>query len=192
MAKSNGAPVARTAPLALDVWTVDPPAVSAGLVEWLTAPESLVGRLRAVAADDVRLRVVHQGLTTLAADYRALLGVDTENCFEREIELLVGATPWVYAKTLVPDTTLNTWPWLAELGDSPIGEVLGAFPGVDRGPFTYAELAAVHPLCARAQRARAPADRETLTARRSVFSVRGHALLVQEVLLAPLAAHAHR
>ena len=176
----------RTAPLPLNLWTATLPGVVSRLAGWLTEPGLLTDRLRTLDSGELRLRVVHQSLDILAAEHRALLGGCTENGFRREIELLVGGEPYIYAQTLVPDATLAHFPWLAELGDSPLGETMGVLDGIGREPFEFAELPAMHPLAARAQRDVAIADRETLAARRALVTLRGQPLLVQELFLPAL------
>ena len=176
----------RTAPLPLNLWTTSLPPVDARLASWLAEPGLLTDRLRTLGAGELRLTVVRQCLDILATEHRTLLGVGAENGFMREIELQVGGEPCIYAQTLVPDATLARFPWLAELGDSPLGETLGVLDGIQREPFEFAELPAVHPLAARAQRDIANEARETLVARRALVSLRGQPLLVQELFLPAL------
>ena len=190
MARSEAAHDTRTTPLALDLWTADPPDLDARIANWLAEPGPISARLRALTGDETRLRVGPQGLATLGAEPRLLLGVTTDNCFVREIELLARREPCLYAQTLVPDSTLRAYPWLAELGDSPLGDMLAALSGVTRSTFEYADLPPAHPLAARAQRDVPPGAQVTLPARRATITVRGHALLVQDVFLPALLAHA--
>ncbi len=190
MARSELALDTRTAPLALDLWTTRPLAVAPGLAQWLAEPGLLTARLTGATGGEVRLKVVQQELATFSAEQRSLLGSSGDTGYSREIELCIGRVPWVYAQTLVPDATLRACPWLAELGDSPLGEMLGALSGVSRGAFEYADLSAAHPLAARAQRAVPGESRLTLPARRALVRVRDWPLLVQEVFLPPLLAHA--
>lgn len=190
MARSDVGTDPRTAPLALDLWTAQPGTVDPRLGEWLAEDGLLNVRLKFIAGGETRLRVVRQELSTLSAEQRARLGVDGENCFARDVELCIGRVAWVYAQTLVPDTTLAMLPWLAELGDTPLGEMLTALGEVTRSSFEYAELPAAHPLCAQAQRAMDPQARSTLHARRAVYALRGLPLLVQELFLPSLVAHA--
>ena len=59
-----------------------------------------------------------------------------------------------------------------------------------RSAFEYADLPPAHPLAARAQREVPPDAQVTLPARRSIITVRGNTLLVQEVFLPALLARA--
>jgi len=190
MARSEAAHEARTTPLALDLWMASPAELDTRIADWLTDATPLMARLRTFAGGELTLRIVQQGLATLGGEQRLLLGVESENCFVREIELFTRREPCVFAQTLIPDSTLHAYPWLAELGDSPLAEMLGALSGVTRSAFEYADLPPAHPLAVRAQRDIPPDAQVTLPARRSSFSLRGHALLVQEVFLPALLAHA--
>ena len=190
MARSEAAHDAGTTPLALDLWTAQPPALDGRLRDWLTGEGLLTERLRKLGTGPLSLRVVHQDLGTLGAEQRALLGVTSESCLRREVELCIARTPMVYAQTLVPDSTLRALPWLAELGDSPLGEMLQALSGVTRAAYEYADLSPADPLAARAQRDLPPEARGMLPARRGLVTIRGHALLVHEAFLPSLAARA--
>ena len=53
---------------------------------------------------------------------------------------------WVFAQTVIPDSTLCVHPWLGELGDSPSGEILSELSGVERSSYEYAWLPAEHAL----------------------------------------------
>jgi chorismate-pyruvate lyase len=100
----------------------------------------------------------------------------------RDVELRCGEQVWVFAQSVIPDSTLCVHPWLAELGDSLLGEMLSALSGVERSSYEYAWLAADDALSARALRGAevAPAG---LWARRSRVWLRGLPLLTQEAFL---------
>lgn len=160
--------------------------VPGDLASWLMETGTLTGRIRAASPAGCRLRLVEEQVGFLTTEQQQLLGVDAPACFVREIELYAGATPWVYAQTLVPDATLEVHPWLAELGEAPLGETLAACGGVERGPLEFATLPAVHPLAARALANRLDEEPDFLWARRSWFAIRDRRILVQEVFLPEL------
>ena len=103
--------------------------------------------------------------------------------FVREVQLLCNDVPWVYARTVIPRTTL-TGPRrrLTRLRTRPLGAVLFADPTMQRGPV---EIACITP-CDRLHPA---ATRhlevlpEAIWGRRSVFTLGGKPLLVSEVFL---------
>ena len=93
-----------------------------------------------------------------------------------------GEQVWVFAQTVMPDSTLCAHPWLAELGDSALGETLSDLSGVERSSYEYAWLPAAEPVTARALRD-AEIKPAGLWARRSRIALRGAPLLMQELFL---------
>jgi len=98
------------------------------------------------------------------------------------VELSCADQVWVFAQSVIPDATLCAHPWLAELGDSPLGELLATLSGVERSSYEYAWLRADDPLSARALRG-ADVAPQGLWARRSRILLRGAPLLAQEAFL---------
>lgn len=172
--------------LPLDLWMSGPELLRgapAGLVAWLTDTGLLTERIRVASGAAPAVRVIDERLGFLTAEQQALLAAPAASCFVRQVELLGAGEAWVFAESLIPDHTLELHPWLAELGDSSLGATLAGIAGVERGPFEFAPLPAVHPLAASAiaRRAGSPG---VVWARRSWFALRGRRLLVQEVFLA--------
>lgn len=167
-------------------WLPDPgalvPPPPAGLVPWLTEPGLLTDRLRARYAGDLELVIVDQRLDRLAVADQRELRAASNAAFVREIELWCAGRARVFAQTLVPEATLASYPWLAELGRSTLGEALAHHGMVERGELEFAACSPGAALYERALRAAAmrPA---TLWARRSWFAGAGLRLLVQEVFL---------
>ncbi|MCK7581602.1 MAG: chorismate lyase [Chromatiales bacterium] len=100
----------------------------------------------------------------------------------REIEITCGAIRWIFAQSVLPQSTVQQHPWLRELGDNGLGESLSA----DRG--RAARAARVRRAAARADLAvrgqRGAVDPVTpLWARRAVYRLGGRPILVQEVFL---------
>jgi chorismate lyase len=181
----NGQPAARTDDERETRWTVrleDLPAALPGIAAWLREPGLLTERLRACCDGVPGLAVVSEGQAPLAAGDAELLRASTGFAFVREIELTCDGKPWVFAQTLVPETTLSRHRWLSSLGRAALGERLAAMPGLERGPLEYARLVAANRLYRRAIRERRDAP-PTLWARRSWFAIAGDRLLVQEVFL---------
>jgi chorismate lyase len=171
--------------LPLDPWLPDVAMlrdVPAPFDSWLRETGLLTARISAATGRPCVVRVVAQRSDFLSGEQQALLQAPAGTCFVREIELCDGATPWVYAQTLVPDATLELHPWLAELGEASLGETLAAIADLERGPTEYAALPALHPLTQSALRAVA-AEPEFVWARRWWVAIRGARLLVHEVFL---------
>lgn len=156
--------------------------VEASLRHWLIGKGLLTQRLKSAAGDRFRLRLVGQWTSLLSREQQSTLRVGDGAGLFREVELCCGNTVWVFAQTIVPDSTLSLHPWLAELGDASLGETLGELSGVARGPHEYARLPADDALASRALRDLAPKP-EAVWARRARILLHGAPLLVQELFL---------
>jgi chorismate--pyruvate lyase len=106
-----------------------------------------------------------------------------EMAIVRQVLLLCGGNPWVYARTVIPVTSLRgKLQRLAGLGTRPLGGVLFADPGMRRGIVELAEILpgqAVYAAATGHMRQRPAA----IWGRRSVFWISGKPLLVSEILL---------
>ena len=90
----------------------------------------------------------------------------------REVLLCNDATPWVYARSVIPDVLMSAE--FNQLGDQPLGRRLFNDARFSRGEFEICRTS--HPFFA--------ADSGlTLWGRRSVFHFQQHALLVAELFL---------
>ena len=58
----------------------------------------------------------------------------------REIEISVANNISIYAQTFAPNTTLNSNPWLRELGNNPLGGKLSLIEGIKRTDFAFASI----------------------------------------------------
>lgn len=184
-AARRGTRTGHTALLPLELWIADAALlrdVPDDVAGWLTETGLLTARVAALSGGPCTLRVVDQRLDFLTAEHQAVLQVPAGTCFVREIELCAGLAPWVYALTVVPDGTLELHPWLAELGDTSLGETLAGIANLERGPLEYATLPAMHPL-AQAALHDALDEPDFLWARRWWVAIRGRRLLVHEVFL---------
>ena len=156
--------------------------MDAPLRSWLIGKGLLTQRLKAVCGELFRLRLVDQWTGLLNAAHRsALRSPDSAGLF-RDVEMSHGETIWVFAQTIVPDSTLCTHPWLAELGDSALGETLSGLSGMERSSYEYAWLPVNDAVTARALRD-AELKPAGLWARRSRVSLRGAPLLIHELFL---------
>lgn len=153
---------------------------------WLTDHGSLTLRLRArfPAFNVLRLR---QSVGRPLCDEVAALGLHARQpAMIREVLLRSGATPLVFAHTVIPLAGLRgPWQGLAGLGNRSLGLALFTNPLVERFPLEFKRLDRRHPL----YRAAAPhlaGGTGTLWARRSQFALAGHRLMVTEVFLPTL------
>jgi chorismate--pyruvate lyase len=148
---------------------------------WLAEPGLLTARVRAACGEATLLRMLRLAPAPLAAPLRTKLGVEDAQCVIREVEISCGATRWVFARSVFPDSTVQRYSWLRELGDTGLGESLARVGDVRREPLEYLELPPSHEL-ARAALGTAAGGR-SLWARRAVYRLAGWPILVQEVFL---------
>jgi len=164
--------------------------IDAQLRPWLIGKGLLTLRMKAACGDRFGSRVVGQWTGLLSAAHKSgLRMVDNAGLF-REVELCCADQVWVFAQSVIPDSTLCMHPWLAELGDASLGETLSELSGVDRSSYEYAWLPADDKLTAHALR-EAQVKPAGLWVRRSRIQLRGAPLLVQEAFL-PAAGRASR
>lgn len=126
------------------------------------------------------MRVIAQSWQRPHADEARALGLRTASrALVREVALECAGVPWVFARSVLPVTTLRgDLRHLRRLGARSLGALLFATPRSAREDF---QLARVEP-----GDAFVPSDLAPLLpvwARRSVFRLRDRALLVQEVFL---------
>jgi chorismate lyase len=156
--------------------------IDALLRPWLIGKGLLTKRLRAICGERFSLRLVEQRTGLLDAAQRLRLGVEDGAGLFREVEMFCGESAWVFAETIMPDSTLSIHPWLAELGDAALGETLSDLSGFERRSYEYAWLPSADAVCARALR-QIEAKPPGLWARRSKLVLRASPLLVQELFL---------
>jgi chorismate lyase len=149
---------------------------------WLIGKGLLTQRMKAACGERFGLRLVEQWTGLLCAALKTALGVADGAALFRDVELCCGGHVWVFAQSVIPDSTLCVHPWLGELGDSSLGETLHELSGVERSSFEFAWLPRESELTARALR-EAELTPAGLWARRSRIQLRGAPLLVQELFL---------
>ena len=170
-----------------ETWLERPPRanVPPRLRPWLTDPGSLTERIRR-RCDTFAVLMLRQRLAVPHADEAALLGLRRgELAWLREVLLVADGVPVVFARSILPRRNLRgAWRLFHGIGARPLGAALFADPRIRRAPLAYIRLdrrdARYH--CAHA--ALAPAALPPiLWARRSLFRLRGRALLISEVFL---------
>ena len=151
---------------------------------WLLDPASLTRRVVAVCGGKFRVEVTFQGWhRPLLHEARALGMRAGGYALVRQVYLLCDDQAWVYARTVIPRTTL-TGPErrLAHLRTRPLGEVLFADPSMRRGAVEVACLTPREPVFHMATR-RLASPPAVIWGRRSVFTLSAKPLLVNEIFL---------
>jgi len=159
--------------------------VDAHVRPWLIGKGLLTLRMKAVCGERFALRLVDQWTGLLTAAHKSALRIPDNAGLFRDVEMCCGGQVWVFAQTIMPDSTLCAHPWLAELGDSALGETLSDLSGLERSSYEYAWLPVEEPVTARALRD-ADVKPAGLWARRWRVSLRSAPLLLQELFLPAL------
>jgi chorismate--pyruvate lyase len=159
-------------------------AIPVRLCGWLLDPASLTLRLQCLCPGSFRVRLLSQGWGSPRLDEAQALGMrHSERAIIRQVHLLCGKRPWVYARTIIPATSMRgKLQRLAHLGTRPLGAMLFADPGMRRGRVELANIKPGEALFRDATRhmSRQPGD---IWGRRSVFRIADKPLLVSEIFL---------
>ncbi len=159
-------------------------AIPRRLCSWLLDPASLTLRLQGLCPGRFRVRLLSLGWGPPRLDEALALGMrHGERAVIRQVHLLCGDSPWVYARTVIPATSMRgKLRRLAHLGTRPLGAMLFADPGMQRGPVELANIGPGEPLFTDATRhmRQQPGD---IWGRRSVFRIAHKPLLVSEIFL---------
>ena len=166
--------------------------VPAGVMDWLFDKSSLTDRLIRLCEDRdsgaFHVVVLDQSVSEPYPDEREVLAIEQGAALIRQVHLYSGDTALVYARTVIPETTLTgEQRRYAELGDRPLGAMLFKDETMRREEVMVTRLQpgdAVH-------RQTGVAD-EDVWGRRSVFYVSEKPLLVSEFFLPALLELANR
>ena len=162
--------------------------IPAELSDWLLDRESLTLRLQQLCPGKsprgFRVQVLSQLQTIPRLDETQALSMQPrEMAVIRQVLLLCGKQPWVYARTVMPVSSLRgKLQQLTGLGTRPLGGVLFADPGMRRGRLELAEIFPGQAVFAAAT-AHMQHQPASIWGRRSVFRLSGKPLLVSEIFL---------
>ena len=151
---------------------------------WLLDTASLTLRLQRLCPGKFQVRVLSQAWGVPRIDEARVLEMKPGRlAIIRQVQLLCDGQPRVYARTVIPVTSLRgKLQRLAHLGTRPLGGMLFADPGMQRGVVELARISRGQSLYQAATRhlRQRPA---AIWGRRSVFRLSGRPLLVSEVFL---------
>jgi chorismate--pyruvate lyase len=154
---------------------------------WLKDPASLTRRVTEACAGKFSVRVRFQGWGGASNSETHLLHLGSrEACLVREVELLCDGEPQVFARTLMPASSLKgAARQLAQLRNKPLGKVLFADPHTRRKQLQIARFLPQHSAfqTAVSHLSAVPAE---LWGRRTLFLYAGKPILVNEVFLPAL------
>lgn len=141
---------------------------------WLTDRQSLTQHLIAASQGHFKVRLIKQGWgRPTHSEARALNIPPRQLAVIREVQLLGNDQVWVYARSVIPASTLTGRErQLHHVGNRSLGSVLFSDPTMRRGPLQISRLTL--------------SDGQSVWARRSKFYLSGKPLLVCEVFLPAL------
>ena len=155
---------------------------------WLTDSGSLTRRLQHASGGQFSVQVRSQSLQFPKLSERtALLLPPRRLALVREVILFGRGEPWVYARSVIPLTTLTGHlRKLRHLDSRPLGALLFSDPTMTREPMQCATITPRNvPLAAPLENLATP-----IWGRRSVFNLSGKPLLVCEIFLPSFPAYA--
>jgi len=165
------------------------------LQRWLTDRHSLTRRLICACQlqnSQFQVRVHHEAWAKPQLNESRLLNMKNgELGFIRQVHLYCGETPWVYARTVIPQSTLHgELQKLTNLGTQPLGAVLFANRHIMRSDIEIAKITRRHNLYNVAVE-KSNTDKfnklsREIWGRRSVFTIGSKPLLVSEIFLPDL------
>ena len=155
-----------------------------GLSDWLLDAGSLTTKLVASCGSHFNVRPVSQQWERPLKSEQVLLGIRRkEVALTRQVVLICGDTPWVFARTLIPASSFRgRAKRLAYLKSKPLGAVLFSDPHTVRKTMEIAHFNQRHLLHQYANHHAGKID-EDLWGRRTLFQFAGQPLLVNEIFL---------
>ena len=164
--------------------------IPASVLTWLIDPASLTQRVMVACHGKFRVEVISQHRGSPNLDECQALNIQPGQIARiREVRLLCNNVAWVYARTIIPNSSLaGPVRRLRLLGNKPLGAVLFADKTMQRGSLEIAALTPQHQLYRHAiptTRSRQP----VIWGRRSVFYLSGKPLLVSEFFLPDIPVH---
>ncbi len=179
-------PISTAEPRWIDLDRVQSSALPVGVAAWLRDPGSLTRAVVRACEAGFEVAVQRQGWGRALPSERRLLGQPADRrCLVREVKLLCGDRPWVFARTLIPATSLSgAARRLAGLRNRPLGALLFGDRRTRRLGVQVARLDPRHTLyhaaCSHLDESARPA---VIWGRRTLFVYAGKPLLVNEIFL---------
>ncbi len=160
--------------------------IPADIYHWLFDSSSLTAKLIHACPGKFTVKLLSQHRARPSQDESQTLNLHCRQiAVIRQVILYCDQQPWVYARTVIPVTTLKgSLRRLVNLGNQPLGAVLFADKSIQRGQVEVAVIKPCHQLlqCSGFQ------QKGKLWGRRSIFSKQKKNLLVSEFFLPDLLA----
>lgn len=154
------------------------------LQNWLTGPESLTQALTCTCTERFSVQVLQEGWQKPTINESRTLNLAPNTlAFVRQVHLLCGSQPWVYARTVIPQKTLKgELQKLTHLGTQPLGAILFSHQLIHRSDIELTKIKATHKTHGTAM-TYSPQTRKAIWGRRSLFYVANKPLIVNEIFL---------
>jgi chorismate--pyruvate lyase len=177
-------PAFRGEPLWLPASRQPAAAIPSAVYPWLIDPGSLTQRIKLACGGPFRVEVIRQGWGRPQLNEMRRLGMRLSRYgLIREVRLLCNERPWVFARTVIPASSLRgRLRRLAMQGTRPLGATLFADPGMRREEPEIARIHSGHGIFVEALR-HSRARPAAIWGRRSVFYLDDKPLLVSEIFL---------
>lgn len=155
--------------------------LSVDIADWLFDPSSLTARIIRTCSGEFSVKVLAENYTHARLTEKRILHMQNrETALIREVHLLCGGHPIVYARTVIPVSTMTgAQRQLAHLGNKSLGAVLFSDKTMQRGEVEVARL--------KPEQVKLTSQSDDdIWGRRSVFKLSGKPLLVSEYFLPEL------
>ena len=152
------------------------------IYHWLFDPESLTAKIIKKCNGKFRVHLISQQRATPNPDEIRALGIRCRShAIVRQVVLYCDDKPWVYARSVIPVTTLKgSLKRLAYLGNKPLGAILFADRTIARGEVEVVLIDQNHDV----HKWVGNQKNQKIWGRRSVFNQSTKSLLVSEFFLA--------
>lgn len=157
-------------------------------LSWLIDPASLTERIIHHCKQEFRVQLLQQTRVRPLCNEAMALGMrHNSRALVREVQLVCGVTPWVYARTVIPPRTLTRKSHrFTRLGARSLGALLFADPSMTRSEVEIARLTPGDALYQLVMR-HLSGKPEVIWGRRSLFRLGSKPLLVSEFFLPDIA-----
>lgn len=165
-------------------WLHHPFLLPRSLRNWLTNQGSLTRRLKH-RCGTFSVQPTRIGIFRAGQDENPFLKIASNRlAYVREVILHCDNHPVVFAHSVVSLKSLRgPWAAVTRLGTRPLGEALFSNPRVIRGRLQYRRIPPRHTLARQAALAGVSDGHKPLWARRSLFTLQGHPIMVTEIFL---------
>jgi len=153
---------------------------SPGLQNWLLDAGSLTAKLIQLSGGKFRVQVLQQVYRRASRSEALSLGIDLSAlCLIREVILSGNDQPWVFARSVLPLTSLTgSLRRLRKQGNRPLGAFLFSHPNLIRSPIALSLISRHHDYVPKELM-----GNSLVWGRRSIFIIEDKPLLVSEVFL---------